>query len=123
MWFLTLSDINRRFVKKTPIHKLLNTWAQSKNNDSRALVVTSTQRGTYEKRGTGKQDGIGDKHLFPAFVLNLICPLSEYDITFEASKTLVEFKVNHPTKTGVIAIYYLQLNHFEVICCSVHTQR
>ncbi|OAE24388.1 hypothetical protein AXG93_4343s1580 [Marchantia polymorpha subsp. ruderalis] len=85
-------DINRRFVKKTPIHKLLNTWAQSKNNDSRALVVTSTQRGTYEKRGTGKQDGIGDKHLFPAFVLNLICPLSEYDITFEASKTLVEFK-------------------------------
>ncbi|KAG6557245.1 hypothetical protein Mapa_001172 [Marchantia paleacea] len=84
--------INRRFVKKTPIHKLLNTWAQSNKNGPRNLVVTSTQRGTCERRGTGKQDGIGDKHLFPVFVLNLICPLSEYDITFEASKTLVEFK-------------------------------
>jgi DNA mismatch repair ATPase MutL len=33
------------------------------------------------------------KQGFPAFVLDLSCSLSCYDITFEATKTSVEFKV------------------------------
>lgn len=38
-------------------------------------------------------DTTSGRHLCPAFVLNMTCALSDYDITFEPSKTLVEFKV------------------------------
>ena len=33
------------------------------------------------------------RRAYPAFVLNLSCQLSEYDISFESTKTYVEFKV------------------------------
>lgn len=33
------------------------------------------------------------KQVYLAYMLNLCCPQSTYDLTFEPSKTLVEFKV------------------------------
>lgn len=33
------------------------------------------------------------RQTYPAYVLNLSCPPSKYDITFESTKTYVEFEV------------------------------
>lgn len=77
-----LSDINHRFVQKTPLHKFLNRWGKS---DARIDGVESKR---IEKVGTS----LGRRR-YPAFVLNLSCQPSDYDITFEATKTYVEFKV------------------------------
>lgn len=46
-----------------------------------------------EQKASEKMVTSSNKKAYPAFVLNLSCPLSEYDITFEATKTYVEFKV------------------------------
>jgi DNA mismatch repair ATPase MutL len=42
-----------------------------------------------KKTRSGRASG---RQAYPAFVLNLRCQFSEYDITFEVSKTIVEFK-------------------------------
>jgi DNA mismatch repair protein MLH3 len=33
--------------------------------------------------------------IYPAFLLNFCCPRSSYDLHFEPTKTIVEFKVTH----------------------------
>jgi DNA mismatch repair protein MLH3 len=33
--------------------------------------------------------------IYPAFILNFYCPRSSYDLHFEPTKTIVEFKVIH----------------------------
>ncbi|XP_024392916.1 DNA mismatch repair protein MLH3 isoform X3 [Physcomitrium patens] len=80
--------INHRFVYKTPLHKLINRWG--KNNARSA--------GGEPKRIEKLDTSLG-KAAYPAFVLNLSCELSEYDITFEATKTYVEFKDWTPALT------------------------
>lgn len=35
--------------------------------------------------------------VYPAYLLNLCCPRSSYDLHFEPSQTIVEFKVIHYT--------------------------
>lgn len=77
-----LTDINHRFVYKTPFHKLLNRWGKS-----------NAHIGGVESKGIEKVDTSLRRRAYPAFVLNLSCQLSDYDITFEATKTYVEFKV------------------------------
>ncbi|GJP53304.1 hypothetical protein CLOM_g12465, partial [Closterium sp. NIES-68] len=66
--------INKRLVKHTRLHKLLNS-------------SFSTSLSLHSKAGsklTSFQDLM--------FVVNLSCPQSSYDITFEPTKTYVEFK-------------------------------
>eukprot|EP00850_Spirogloea_muscicola_P007834 SM000040S14846 [mRNA] locus=s40:797124:803321:+ [translate_table: standard] len=84
------ADINQRFVKRTPIHKLLSSWFSK-----------HTSKGLEEARGSGAlpmhlstkgQGRPGSRQPEPSFVLNLTCPLHAYDITFEASKTYAELK-------------------------------
>nr|XP_011461560.1 PREDICTED: DNA mismatch repair protein MLH3 isoform X2 [Fragaria vesca subsp. vesca] len=73
--------INSRFICKGPIHKLLNQLASSFECwDPGTAVVGSHNR----KRSRPQA--------FPVYVLNLSCPHSFYDLTFEPSKTYVEFK-------------------------------
>ncbi|KAL5706128.1 hypothetical protein ACHQM5_024336 [Ranunculus cassubicifolius] len=68
--------INSRFVCKGPIHKLLNNLTDS----SKSLDVWKGSSGHQNEKKT------------QAYILNLRCPRSEYDLTFEPSKTMVEFK-------------------------------
>jgi hypothetical protein len=42
--------------------------------------------------GTERDVG-SSRQLFPEFILQMTCPYSDYDVTFESSKTLIEFKV------------------------------
>ncbi|XP_031093800.1 DNA mismatch repair protein MLH3 isoform X2 [Ipomoea triloba] len=65
--------INSRFICKGPIHKMLNNLAASFNIGSQSEKQSRSQ-------------------ICPAFILNLNCPKSCYDLTFEPSKTSVEFK-------------------------------
>ncbi|XP_042518085.1 DNA mismatch repair protein MLH3 isoform X2 [Macadamia integrifolia] len=76
-----LRDINSRFVCKGPIHKLLRNLACS----DKCLDLW--------KRETEPQYGKRTRpQAYPAYILNLCCPKSSYDLTFEPSKTVVEFK-------------------------------
>ncbi|XP_024544458.1 DNA mismatch repair protein MLH3-like isoform X1 [Selaginella moellendorffii] len=80
--------INRRFVVKTPLHKVLNSWP-------------STQIGC------------------PSFVLNLVCPHVDYDITLDASKSLVVFKDWSPVLSFVEEI----LKQLWEVECHIGTSR
>ncbi|KAI5079106.1 hypothetical protein GOP47_0006777 [Adiantum capillus-veneris] len=73
--------LNGRFVHKTPVHKLINTLFLHSNCGQ-------------ELANPFKSDFScpGVKQALPMFLINLHCPLSTYDITFEATKTSVEFK-------------------------------
>ncbi|CAI5495876.1 unnamed protein product [Closterium sp. Naga37s-1] len=68
--------INKRLVKNTRFHKLMNS---SFNTSLSLLSEAETGAGL-----NGFQDLM--------FVVNLSCPRSSYDITFEPTKTYVEFK-------------------------------
>ncbi|XP_022884656.1 DNA mismatch repair protein MLH3 isoform X2 [Olea europaea var. sylvestris] len=83
--------INSRFICKGPIHKLLNQLA------ARFDSLNSW------KPSTGSQKGKRNRcQICPLFILNLSCPISHYDIiTFEQSKTSVEFKDWAPVLTFI----------------------
>lgn len=77
-----MSDINTRFVCKSPIHKLLNNLA------------TSFESLHPEKANNWTKNGKRSKsQVVPSYIINISCPPSFYDLTFEPSKTYVEFKV------------------------------
>ncbi|CAN6541392.1 unnamed protein product [Malus baccata var. baccata] len=78
---LTLADINLRFVCRGPIHKLLNQLASSFEfwDPGKAIDGSKNRKQSRPKA-------------FTAYVLNLSCPRTFYDLTFESSKTYVEFK-------------------------------
>lgn len=82
--------VNHRLVKKTRIHKLLNQSLANlpslkpKMRQVSPSLVTSNQ---YIFKSPPKFSDV-----FPVYVLQIVCPLSEYDITFEPAKTMVEFK-------------------------------
>lgn len=81
--------INSHFVDKTPIHKLLN------NSSIRVeSILTPSQNYLGQIKGEKEKPGKDpcEKHSYPAYILNLTCPHSSYDITYELSKTMVEFK-------------------------------
>ncbi|KAH7689880.1 DNA mismatch repair protein Mlh3 protein [Dioscorea alata] len=69
--------INSRFVCKGPIHNLLNSLASS--------LQSSTEIKFHSRKRPRTQT-------YPAYILNICCPISMYDLTFEPSKTILEFK-------------------------------
>lgn len=78
--------INSRFVCKGPIHNLLNDLATSFQCFLTHHKVEPELQSTKRHKSQG----------YPAFLLNLCCPLSSYDLHFEPSKTVVEFKDWNP---------------------------
>ncbi|XP_021275335.1 DNA mismatch repair protein MLH3 isoform X4 [Herrania umbratica] len=73
--------INSRFVCKGPIHKLLNNLATSFES------LDPEKANNWTKKGKRSRPQV-----FPSYILNISCPPSFYDLTFEPSKTCVEFK-------------------------------
>ncbi|KAF5453802.1 hypothetical protein F2P56_023521 [Juglans regia] len=71
--------INSRFICKGPIHKLLNQLAIQFDCLDPWKINSQNQ-----KRSRSQA--------YPAYILNLSCPRSLYDLTFEPSKAKVEFK-------------------------------
>lgn len=81
--------INSHFVDKTPIHKFLN------NSSIRVESILDPLQSDLGRIKGGKEMPGKDsceRHSYPAYILNLSCPHSSYDITYELSKTMVEFK-------------------------------
>ncbi|KAE8781957.1 mutL-like protein 3 [Hordeum vulgare] len=74
--------INSRFVSKSPIHNILNSLAAS----FQSSVTRTIEEVDIQSRKRQKTD------VYPAFLLNFFCPRSSYDLHFEPSKTIVEFK-------------------------------
>lgn len=86
--------VNGRLLLKTRIHKLVN-HIVGKSELLRKLPVVevkeSTRSESYQSKTTSPQHGkITDKH--GIFVLNVDCPVTEYDICLEPAKTLIEFQ-------------------------------
>ncbi|XP_048732928.2 uncharacterized protein LOC125649424 isoform X3 [Ostrea edulis] len=75
--------VNKRLVLKTDISKLLNSLL------GKSLIVKT--KTTYAK---ALLEDSPTKHVdrYPIFVVLVDCVLTEYDITFEPAKTLVQFK-------------------------------
>ncbi|KAI9394506.1 hypothetical protein POPTR_005G101900v4 [Populus trichocarpa] len=77
--------INSRFVCKGPIHKLLNHLASRFEHPDLQKANSVSQKGKKSR-----------PQPCPAYILNLSCPFSLYDLTFEPSKTHAEFKDWNP---------------------------
>uniref|UniRef100_A0A5B7BWE8 Putative DNA mismatch repair protein MLH3 isoform X1 n=2 Tax=Davidia involucrata TaxID=16924 RepID=A0A5B7BWE8_DAVIN len=73
--------INSRYICKGPIHKLLNQLATRFNCSDQWKANIRSQNGKRSRSQT-----------YATYILNLSCPRSCYDLTFEPSKTSVEFK-------------------------------
>ncbi|XP_073102954.1 DNA mismatch repair protein MLH3 isoform X1 [Elaeis guineensis] len=73
--------INSRFISKCPIHNLVNDLAARFQGSSALRVEPEFHRG---KRL--KNQG------YPAYMFDLCCPPLSYDLSFEPSKTIIEFK-------------------------------
>ncbi|XP_008241931.1 PREDICTED: DNA mismatch repair protein MLH3 [Prunus mume] len=82
--------INSRFICKGPIHKLLNQLASNFECWDPGKDVDVSQN---RKRSRPQS--------LPAYFLNISCPQSLYDLTFEPSKTYVEFKDWVPVLTFI----------------------
>eukprot|EP00057_Strongylocentrotus_purpuratus_P030030 XP_780519.3 PREDICTED: DNA mismatch repair protein Mlh3 [Strongylocentrotus purpuratus] len=88
--------VNGRLVLKTKIHKLINellsnslvTKSKGKNQDT-ALGYTMKSNAA---SSTCQPSPGGNQVEYGIFVLNITCPRSEYDITLDPSKTLIEFR-------------------------------
>lgn len=86
----TDADINSRFVCNGPIHKMLNQLAAGYEDGEFDQLSRNEKRSRLQT--------------YPTFVLNLSCPRSLYDITFEPSKNFVEFRVT--ISTSGLLIHY-----------------
>ncbi|GMI86304.1 MUTL protein homolog 3 [Hibiscus trionum] len=73
--------INSRFVCKGPIHKFLNNLAASFES------LHPEKSSNWTKNGKRSRSQV-----VPSYIMNISCPPSFYDLTFEPSKTYVEFK-------------------------------
>ncbi|XP_062198745.1 DNA mismatch repair protein MLH3 isoform X2 [Phragmites australis] len=74
--------INSRFVNRNPIHNMLNNLAAS----FQSSLIKRNEEIDVRSRKRQKTD------VYPAYLLNLCCPRSSYDLHFEPTKTIVEFK-------------------------------
>lgn len=82
--------VNRRLVLKTKLHKLVNSlMARSailKSNNVQPIPISKEMNhSAFLAFDPPKRD----KHAI--FILNVSCPFSEYDITLDPRKTLIEF--------------------------------
>ncbi|KAG0465893.1 hypothetical protein HPP92_020057 [Vanilla planifolia] len=74
--------INSRFICKGPIHILINRLATTFQSTMMKWMDNSKSNCRKKRKSHG----------FPAFLLNLCCPMSVYDLSFEPSKMIIEFK-------------------------------
>lgn len=84
--------INGRIVKKTKIHKLLSKML----TNLPSLKQKSRQYSDSPDMKTNKPNPFFSppkfSEAYPVFIVQVKCPLKEYDITFEPTKTMVEFR-------------------------------
>ncbi|KAK7252629.1 hypothetical protein RIF29_36714 [Crotalaria pallida] len=73
--------INSQFVCKGPIHKLLS-----------QLAIRFGDLNSWDTNDEFQNKKRSRSQPCPAYILNLSCPRSLYDLTFEPSKTYVQFK-------------------------------
>lgn len=99
---LTCPDINSQFISKGPIHKLLNQLAVRFEH----LYPLNADDKLQNKKRSRSQ-------AYPVYILNLLCPRSLYDLTFEPSKTSVQFKV--------VSLAFLIFNLTYVMLVILHT--
>lgn len=84
--------VNGRLVKKSKIHKLLNKILLSLPAlKSKPRVSTDTTIIPVNKQNVFVSPPKFSE-MYPVYILEVKCPVSEYDITFEPAKTMVEFK-------------------------------
>ncbi|KAG4153610.1 hypothetical protein ERO13_D03G001700v2 [Gossypium hirsutum] len=81
--------INLRLVCKGPIHKLLNNMATSFES-----LHPEKKANNWTKNGKRSRSQV-----VPSYIIKISCPPSFYDLTFEPSKTYVEFKDWRPVCT------------------------
>ncbi|CAL5373562.1 unnamed protein product [Camellia sinensis] len=89
---LVCKDINSLYICKGPIHKLLNELVTRFNSSDLQEANMKLQNGKRSRSQT-----------YETYILNLSCPRSWYDITFEPSKTSVEFKGNSSSRGTVMS--------------------
>ncbi|XP_066280539.1 uncharacterized protein [Branchiostoma lanceolatum] len=85
--------INNRLILRTKVHKFLNLLL------SKSTVV-NRRAGQWEPRTPTVRDNTAadasspgkQRDYYGMFVLNITCPLSDYDVSLDPAKTLVEFK-------------------------------
>nr|KJB17478.1 hypothetical protein B456_003G002000 [Gossypium raimondii] len=77
------------FTSKGPIHKLLNNMATSFES-----LHPEKKANNWTKNGKRSRSQV-----VPSYIINISCPPSLYDLTFEPSKTYVEFKDWRPVCT------------------------
>lgn len=85
--------VNKRLVTKTKLHKLANILL------GRSLITKRKVASDGKESQQSKDGSYSDlsspgrsQDLYGIYVLNIDCSLSEYDITLDPGKTLVEFK-------------------------------
>ncbi|KAL6844606.1 hypothetical protein ACP4OV_025265 [Aristida adscensionis] len=74
--------INSRFMNRNQIHNMLNNLAAS----FQSSMTKKNEEIDVHSRKRQKTD------VYPAYLLNLSCPTSSYDLHFEPTRTIVEFK-------------------------------
>ncbi|XP_070181587.1 uncharacterized protein [Littorina saxatilis] len=81
--------VNRRLVLKSKVHKMLNTVL------GKSVLVRRRggDRNSKQERSPAAEGGSPTKMFerYAVYVINIDCPFVVYDITFDPSKTLVEF--------------------------------
>ncbi|KAF8101520.1 hypothetical protein N665_0204s0017 [Sinapis alba] len=82
--------INSRFISKGPIHKLLNNFAASFDSTDDWKPTDGLQ--------TGRRNRLQSN---PGYILCITCPRHLYELSFEPSKTNVEFKNWEPILTFI----------------------
>ena len=82
--------VNGRLVLKTRIHKLVNKMLMNSAIFKRKYGSSDATPNVESKSVFVKSPG-RQIDRYPVFVLNIKCPLTKYDITFDPSKTLIEF--------------------------------
>ena len=78
--------INKRFIKNTRLHSLVNQLL------SKSLVISKATKHVSQKSLLDENDQRQFFDAYGVFVLNIECLLVEYDICLDPAKTLVDFK-------------------------------
>lgn len=76
--------VNQRIVRRTQLHTAVNSLLAN------SLLTKRVPRRS--KMDDKVEDQSGRTPSYPIFVLQLKCPPSQFDVTLEPSKTLIEFK-------------------------------
>jgi DNA mismatch repair protein MLH3 len=87
--------VNKRFVARNKIHRAVN----SNLSELIGIGLGATKSSSRNSRGLNVSNGsrssprsAQDKEKYPIFLLNIQAPFTEYDMTLEPKKSLVEFR-------------------------------